>query len=189
MGIIISAYPCCGKTYSAENLSDKYKIIDLDSSKFSWIKRTRTEEEIDDIRKEYESKAHLKTFDREKYANEIITVKNPNFIEDYMHAIKKAAEENDVVFVSSHKKVRQALQDNNLSYYTIYPENKESVKNEWLGRMYSRGSDEVFMKFQSSNWDEFTSNIDNEPHGKQIIRLSNGEYISEKLLEKLIFLG
>ena len=55
--------------------------------------------------------------------------------------------------------------------------------------MYSRGSDEIFMKFQLSNWDEFTTNIDNEPHGKQIIRLYNGEYISEKLLEKLIFLS
>ena len=34
---IISAFPACGKTYAFERLSKEgYKILDSDSSKFSW---------------------------------------------------------------------------------------------------------------------------------------------------------
>ena len=43
---IISAYPCCGKTYAKEYAKtlfkeDNYipKIMDSDSSKFSWIEK------------------------------------------------------------------------------------------------------------------------------------------------------
>lgn len=34
--IIISAYPCCGKTTATELYKDKYSMMDIDSSKFSW---------------------------------------------------------------------------------------------------------------------------------------------------------
>ena len=34
---IISAFPACGKTYAFKKLNEKgYKILDSDSSQFSW---------------------------------------------------------------------------------------------------------------------------------------------------------
>ena len=35
--IIVSAFPCCGKTYYFENKKDLV-VLDSDSSNFSWIK-------------------------------------------------------------------------------------------------------------------------------------------------------
>ena len=35
---IISAFPACGKTYAFKKLNENgYKILDSDSSKFSWM--------------------------------------------------------------------------------------------------------------------------------------------------------
>ena len=47
---IISAYPCCGKTYAFENYQDIYSILDSDSSEFSWIYRERTDDELQKIK-------------------------------------------------------------------------------------------------------------------------------------------
>ena len=32
--VVVSAFPCCGKTYAYEHNQNKYKILDSDSSKF-----------------------------------------------------------------------------------------------------------------------------------------------------------
>ena len=52
---IISAYPCCGKTYAFENYQDIYSILDSDSSDFSWIYRERTDDELQKIKEDFES--------------------------------------------------------------------------------------------------------------------------------------
>lgn len=192
--IIISAYPCCGKSYATEHLKDKYVIFDSDSSKFSWITRKRTEEEIKDeldrcsiIKNiKYDFKIRTEVIPEEEYTRikeELIKVRNPNFIEDYIHHIKECMETADFIFVSSHLQVREALQKEGLDFYTIYPGNDINIRNEWIGRMYSRGSDMDFIKFQYNNFMDFTSKIEDEPHGKRLIRLGHGKYIDEDLLE------
>jgi len=50
---IISAYPCCGKTYAFENYQDIYSILDSDSSDFSWIYRERTDDELQKIKEDF----------------------------------------------------------------------------------------------------------------------------------------
>ena len=67
--LIISAYPCCGKTYMYENFKDKYKILDSDSSNFSWIERKRTDAELKEIKREWEETPHLISGDG--YINQI----------------------------------------------------------------------------------------------------------------------
>ena len=156
-GFVISAYPCCGKSYITKH-GTKYKMTDSDSSKYSWIE--------------------------EKQPNgEIKKVRNPHFLEDYLAHIKEALQEYDVVFVSSHLQVRQMLQDNDIPFITIYPKNERCVKLEWIGRMWERGSDEEFIKFQYEHWDEFVSNISNEPHGSDVFVLGSGDYITEQVID------
>ena len=67
--VVVSAFPCCGKTYAFENYQDKYSMLDSDSSKFSWMFRKRTEEELEAAKKEWESTPHL--LDGDDYINEI----------------------------------------------------------------------------------------------------------------------
>lgn len=57
--VVVSAFPCCGKTYAFENYQNKYSILDSDSSQFSWMLRKRTEEELKAIKTDWDSTPHL----------------------------------------------------------------------------------------------------------------------------------
>lgn len=194
--IVVSAFPCCGKTYAYQNYQDKYKIADSDSSKFSWLYRKRTPDELEEAKKCWESTDHLLSSDG--YINQIkdklVKVRNPEFPNNYIKHIKENLDNYDFIFVSSHLAVRQALTDNNIPFITVYPD--ISCKTSWIGRMYLRGNEKFFIDFQAENWDKFVNGINDEPHGMGIIRLEHDEYINLdkitdvynmiKLREKLI---
>lgn len=155
--VVVSAFPCCGKTYAFENYQDKYSMLDSDSSQFSWC---------------YEYNATES--DRiEKY-------RNPEFPKNYIEHIKENIGKVDIIFVSSHLQVREALEEAGIRYCTVYPQ--ETMLNEWVGRMYRRGNDKDFIQFQINHWDEFMHNIIFEPHGFGICRLGNNEYIDVDFL-------
>ena len=184
--LVISAYPCCGKSYLKEHGLRGYSILDSDSSKFSWIERYYTEEEIDSILSIFNTTDSLLPVESIKniYRKETRRVRNPNFVEDYIGHIKENIGKVDIIFVSTHLEVRQSLQDNNIEYYTVYP--SKNMLNEWVGRMYRRGNDSEFIDKQIEMWDKNVGNIDNEPHGKFIYRLNaNGSYIGS-IVEDII---
>lgn len=155
--IVISAFPACGKTYATNNYNDNnFKLLDLDSSSFKW-----------------------KFTDNEgKYVN-------PEFPNNYVNCIKSNIGKYDIIFVSSHLKVRQSLQNAGIDYCTVYP--YSNLLNEWVGRMYRRYNSEEYINYIISHWDEFMKNIEDEPHGSCIFRLSNNEYLSRECLDELIF--
>lgn len=178
--VVISAYPCCGKSYCYEKLKKQYVMLDSDSSQFSWITRKPTEEEV----KEYAE--HLKEkrepligndFLIEKYRNSEIRARNPEFPANYIKHIQEYMNEVDIIFVSSHLEVRKALQEAEIEYVTVYPD--PDLLEEWVGRMYLRKSPEAFIKFQIEKWEEFTKGVDNEPHGKYVHRLKPRQYLSD----------
>lgn len=180
--VVVSAFPCCGKTYAFENYQDKYSILDSDSSEFSWMFRKRTEEELEAAKKVWESTPHL--LDSSSYINKIkdeeIKVRNPEFPNNYIAHIKENIGKVDIIFVSSHLQVREAMEEAGIRFCTVYPKNE--MLNEWVGRMYRRGNDDNFIKFQIEHWDEFVRNITFEPHGFGIYRLGNNEYLDVDFL-------
>ena len=186
--LVVSAFPCCGKSYAFENYQNTYEILDSDSSKFSWMKRVRTEEELEQLGKDFDNKGpHLMS--TEEFINvhkyDLIKVRNPEFPNNYIQHIKEAIENDvDIIFVSSHLAVRQSLNDANIPYITVYPEH--NCLNEWVGRMYRRGSNKSFIDFQIEHWNEFVNNVDNEPHGLFVHRLKYNEYLSLDLLTNLL---
>ena len=64
----------------------------------------------------------------------------------------------DLIFVSSHKVVRDALIDNNIPFLLVYPDKK--LKSEYLHRYNNRGSDIEFVKMMDKNWDKFITEIE-----------------------------
>ena len=137
---VISAFPACGKTYCFKNKQECFKgILDSDSSEFSWIK-----DENGDNTKE----------------------RNPDFPNNYIQHIKDNIGKVEIIFVSSHKEVRDALKENNIEYTLIYPD--ISYKEDWLWRFERRGNDESFIKFISDNWDSFIKDMDNEAYPSKI---------------------
>lgn len=176
---VISAYPCCGKTFCSERLGKQYIILDSDSSKFSWTIRKPTEEEIEEYGEQHKNTLHGEDYFKKLYADTNIKVRDPQFPENYIQYIKNNLGKVDVIFVSSHLEVRKALQDAGIEYVTVYPD--PDLIEEWVGRMYLRNSSESFIKFQIDHWEEFTKGIEKEPHGKCVYRLQARQYLANVL--------
>lgn len=165
---VISAFPACGKStyyrewsqYSKDNVWRKRnngeqvfnniglpcgdKILDSDSSQFSWVK--------------------------DENGNNT-DVRNPDFPNNYIQHIKDHLETEDIIFVSSHDNVRKALEENNIDYYLVYPD--KSLLDEWVYRMKNRGNNKKFINFIISNWDKFINDIESETFPTRI-KLEDG---------------
>jgi hypothetical protein len=152
--LVISAYPCCGKSYAFKNYQESFSILDSDSSDFSWI-----------------------------YTENGEKVRNPKFPQNYINHIKENLGKVDVIFVSSHLAVRQAMTEAGIHYYTVYPE--RGCLKEWIRRMEGRGSSEEFICFQATHWYEFMNAIENEPHGAGLYTLGQDDYLNIDAIWKL----
>lgn len=153
--VIVSAFPACGKSYLFEN-QEKYNLtcLDSDSSEFSWIK------DVDGNN----------TSDRD-----------PQFPTNYIKHIKDNIGKVDMIFVSSHDIVVDALELSEISYVKAVPSSK--CKDEWIGRFWLRGNDDKFICFIRDNWEEFTNPQKDSTKISMVGRLtlSNGEYISDHI--------
>lgn len=90
---IYSIFPACGKTWLCEHQEDyDLKILDSDSSKFSWIR-------VNGVRE-----------------------RNPDFPANYIKHIKENIGKYDCIFVSSHASVREALDAEGIDFTIVYPE-------------------------------------------------------------------
>lgn len=126
---VISATAACGKSYCYNNYNgDPWVMLDSDSSKFGW----------------------MTNFHGEK-------VRNPSFVKDYIQHIKNNIGKVDIIFVSAHEEVRDALEKNNIKYFMIHPALR--MKDIWLDRMRERGDNENFIKFQKENFEKFILEI------------------------------
>lgn len=165
---VISAFPASGKStyyrewsqYSKNNVWRERnngeqvlnnvglpcgdKILDSDSSQFSWVKDVNGNN---------------------------TDVRNPEFPNNYIQHIKDHLETEDIIFVSSHDNVRKALEENNIDYYLVYPD--KSLLDEWVYRMENRGNNEKFVNFITLNWDKFIDDIESETYPTKV-KLEDG---------------
>lgn len=90
-------------------------------------------------------------------------VRNPGFPQNYIEHIKDNIGKVDIIMISSHDVVRNALKENNVPYIIVYPD--ASQKEIYINRYRQRGNDDKFIEFISSNWSKFISDIgqDNYP--------------------------
>ena len=158
---IYSVFPACGKTYLYEHQEDyDLKILDSDSSQFSWV-LTNIDENGDVFR----------GFRR---------VRNPDFPANYIKHIKENMGKYDYIFVSSHASVREALDREGIDFTIVYPEH--SCKAEWVGRCFIRdkrgesgcGADVMYDNFDNWIMECFETGINH----KEIV-LSPTTYLSE----------
>ncbi len=126
---IISAFPGTGKSYYHKLYPDT--TLDSDSSNFSWVK-----DENGNNTKE----------------------RNPNFPQNYIEHIKANIGKYEYIFVSSHKEVREALLDNCLFFFLVYPD--RGRKEEFIQRYKDRGNNESFIQLVESKWDEWINELD-----------------------------
>jgi wyosine [tRNA(Phe)-imidazoG37] synthetase (radical SAM superfamily) len=100
------------------------------------------------------------------------------FPQNYIKHIKDNLGKADVILVSSHKEVREALVDNQIQFTLVYPE--VSNKDEYIQRYIDRGSPEAFVNLLTKNWDMWISELEDQNDCSKI-KLQDGQYLSDVL--------
>ena len=154
--LVISAFPGMGKTYSKKNIST-LEIIDHESTPYRWIKDSN--------------------------GNQIHNTEFPKNYIDTLKDIIYSEDAPDVVFVSSHSLVREALNNAKIDYYIISP--YQRCKNNIITRYRERGNSEKFCKQLSENWYKYTDSINNETF-PILIKFNENDFINEDLLNILL---
>mgnify|MGYP003093254239 FL=1 len=157
---IISAFPACGKTYAFKKLNENGHKV-LDSDSSKF--------------------SWVITDDGTK-------VRNPEFPSNYIQHIKENIGKADYIFVSSHKEVRDALIENGICFTLVYPD--RSMKAEWIGRVFLRGSGEKFCQLIADNWDNWIDEIEKTECNKWVLgdkeSIERYYYLCELIENKLI---
>ena len=133
---IISAFPGTGKSYY--HLHNE-NTLDSDSSNFSWL---------------YDKFGHKLS---DPNGNQI---RNPEFPQNYIEHIKSNIGKYEYIFVSSHKEVREALVNNCLLFYLIYPDYND--KEIYIERYKQRGSSDDFIKLIENNWEDWIYELEDQ---------------------------
>lgn len=114
--------------------------------------------------------------DSSKYSWIKEEVRNPDFPNNYMAHIKENMGSVDMILVSSHAVVRDALVNEGLEYTLVFPE--RSLKSEYVERFKQRRSPEAFVDLLSKNWDAWISELEEQP-GCTKVKLKQGQYLSD----------
>ena len=134
---IISAFPGTGKSFYHKNHPDN--TLDSDSSQFSWLYDKDGNKLYDDDNK---------------------PIRNPWFPSNYIEHIKSNIGKYKYIFVSSHKEVREALENNCLVFYLIYPDFNDI--DIYIERYKEKGSPEGFINLVKNNWEEWIEELENQ---------------------------
>jgi len=103
------------------------------------------------------------------------TFDKSDFPANYIRHIKENIGKADIICISSHKDVRDALVENSLYFTLVYPD--KSLREDYVKRYIERGSPAGFVNLVSKNWDQWVSELDNQEGCDKIV-LKKGEYIS-----------
>lgn len=88
------------------------------------------------------------------------TFDKSEFPANYMEHIKSNLDGKDLILVSSHKEVREALVENNIEFILAYPTLR--CKEEYIQRYIDRGSPEAFVKLLTEQWDNWISEMESQ---------------------------
>ena len=152
---IYSIFPACGKTWLYEHQEDYgLKILDSDSSEFSWIRY-------------YDNNGNR------------VKERNPNFPNNYIKHIKENIGKCDCIFVSSHASVREALDEEGIDFVIVYPD--MSCKVEWVGRCFIReknGEKGCGAEVMYQNWEQWVTECFQTGADHEEIVLKSNEHLS-----------
>jgi hypothetical protein len=167
---IYSVFPACGKTWMCEH-QEEYglKILDSDSSQFSWMV-----EKIEDPYYVHISDGKMQPVIHER------KTRNPNFPSNYIEHIKDNMGKYDYIFVSSHASVREALDAEGIDFTIVYP--SADCLAEWVGRCFIRdkkGESGCNPDVLYDNWSQWLSECEVTGCNHVSMVLRHGQHLSD----------
>lgn len=108
------------------------------------------------------------------------------FPQNYIEHIKQviADQEVRVIFISSHKEVRDAMRDAGITYMMVHP--VPELKEEYIRRYTERGSPQVFIEKIEANWDNWITEMRQDLIQNKVTTVEleePGEYMLEVIQE------
>lgn len=146
--VVIAGFPGVGKTWCFHNLFDRYNMRDTDSSNYSWLYDER----------------------REK-----TDIRNPEFPDNYIRSIKSDFGRVNIIFISTHEAVRRALEEEQIPYVLVFPEDTEENKIYYITKYLNRGSTVAFCENIKEHWSEYIGDMKMETWPVQYVLGSEQE--------------
>ncbi|MBW2998391.1 ATP-binding protein [Candidatus Woesearchaeota archaeon] len=109
------------------------------------------------------------------YSKDDEKIINPNFPENYIGAMKKIIPNYEIILISCHSVVIDALEKEKISYTLIYPE--IFLKEEYIKRYKNRANPEGWIQNVANNWEKWIKDFDKLKCNK--IKLQKGQYLSD----------
>ena len=157
LGILIGGFKAIGKSTLAKKYSN---VIDLESSNFEYL----MDEEMKRI--PVEQRKGIKNRKR-----------NPEWPLNYYSELISNLKKNHIVLFANKTEVVELLNENNIDYYIVWPE--ENMLDEIIERSRKRGNNEEFIsKITSVYYRDYPKENDN------VIWLKKGQYLEDILIEK-----
>lgn len=104
------------------------------------------------------------------------TFDKSDFPRNYIEHIKANYGIADIIFISYHEEVRDALVAEGLPFTLVYPD--KSLKDEYIARYIERGNNDKFVELLQANWEDWISQLENQKDCKHVV-LQSGEYIAD----------
>lgn len=82
-------------------------------------------------------------------------IRNEDFPNNYIQHIKDNMETADIILVSSHQVVREALKESNIKYLLVYP--NLNMKDIYIKRYINRNSPTKFIEMIDRDWEDFVN--------------------------------
>jgi len=98
------------------------------------------------------------------------------FPQNYIEHVKQNIGKVDIILISSHEVVREALVKESIRFNLVYP--YANLKNEYLERYKERGSPDGFMKLINKNWNDWILQLRKQNNCKHLV-LGSGQYLSD----------
>ena len=105
-----------------------------------------------------------------------------DFPNNYVKYVKQLIGEN-IVMISTHKQVREALAKQNINFYLIYP--SKDQKEDYINRYINRGSDISLIEMIQKNFDIWIEELQQQK-GCTHIMLKKGEFLGDVIYDQII---
>lgn len=106
------------------------------------------------------------------------TERHPDFPHNYIRHIQDHLNDCDVILVSSHAEVRNALREAGLAYTLVYPES--SQRDDYIERYIRRRSPASFIQLVHDRFDPWLAECRAETHPTHVV-LARGQYLHDVL--------
>ena len=111
------------------------------------------------------------------------TFPKENFPQNYIESIREDIGKYDVILVSSHEQVREALYRNKIEYNLVFPHG--NCKEEYIQRYIDRGSPDAFIELLDRMWDQWIESCIYDGgdstwfRANSAVKLDSGTYLSD----------